>query len=66
MIGNVNYLGKGLGKAIIKELIAKVNNIENAKRIIVQPDKENKASCNTLRACGFVFDEKNEVYILEL
>lgn len=66
MIGEANYLGIGLGKQIIKSLIDKIKLYNNAKRIIVQPEPENIASCGTLSSCDFTFDERNEIYVLEL
>lgn len=66
MIGEAEYLRKGFGKAIIKELMQRIKSEDHAKRIIVQPEPENKASCNTLLACGFVFDTANEVYLYHL
>lgn len=66
LIGDTEYLGKGLGTAIIKALIEKIKTQSNAKRIIVQPEQENKASCNTLLSCGFSFDKSNEIFVLDL
>lgn len=66
LIGDPKYLGKGLGKGIIQILIEKIKLQNNAKRIIVQPEQENKASCNTLLSCGFTFDTNNEIFIMEL
>lgn len=66
LIGDTDYLGKGYGKAIIKALIEKIKMEKNAKRIIVQPEPDNKASCNTLLSCGFSFDKSNEIYVLDL
>ncbi|WP_206459282.1 GNAT family N-acetyltransferase [Anaerovorax sp. IOR16] len=63
MIGEIEYLGKGFGKQIIGALIGKIKIHENAKRVIVQPEPENKASCKTLLSCGFEFDSENEIYI---
>ena len=63
MIGEPNYLSKGLGKQIIRDLVLKISNHTNAKRVIVQPEKENKSSCGVLLSCGFEFDNKNEIYI---
>lgn len=63
MIGEPKYLGRGLSKEIIKDLIMKIKCHNNAKRIIVQPEKENKASCCTLLSCGFEFDKRNGMYI---
>lgn len=66
MIGDTQYIGKGFGKAIVHKLIEKIAKEYGVKRIIVQPDPENAASFNTLLSCGFVFDEKNEIYIKNL
>jgi RimJ/RimL family protein N-acetyltransferase len=66
MIGDADYLGIGLGKQIIKSLIDKIKLYNNAKCIIVQPEPENLASCKTLLSCDFIFDKRNEIYVLEL
>lgn len=66
LIGDTEYLGKGFGKAIIHLLVEKIKLHNNAKRIIVQPEQENRASCNTLLSCGFSFDTNNEIFIMEL
>lgn len=66
MIGEANYLGRGFGKQIIKALVDKIKLYNNAKRIIVQPEPENMASCKTLLSCDFTFNKINEIYILEL
>ncbi|HKM33504.1 MAG TPA: GNAT family N-acetyltransferase [Lachnospiraceae bacterium] len=64
LIGEPNYIGKGLGKQIIQALIHQIKNHSNAKRIIVQPEKENNASCGVLKSCGFAYNEKYEFYTL--
>ena len=66
LIGDTEYLGKGFGKGIIQLLIEKIKLHNNAKCIIVQPEQENKASCNTLLSCGFSFDINNKFFIMEL
>ncbi len=35
----------------------------DAKRIVVQPEPENKASCGLLLSCGFALDTEKEVYV---
>ncbi|KPU45853.1 aminoglycoside N(6')-acetyltransferase type 1 [Oxobacter pfennigii] len=62
LIGEENYLGKGFGKAIIALLVNKVFSLDKAQRIIVFPEPENIASCKSLLANGFIFDEKNKLY----
>ncbi|MEG0357560.1 MAG: GNAT family N-acetyltransferase [Christensenellaceae bacterium] len=66
MIGETEFLRKGYGKLIINALIEKIKAHGNAIRIIVQPEQENKASCGTLLSCGFTYDEKNEIYIMNV
>lgn len=65
LIGEEEYLRKGFGKAIIELLIQEIFSLQGAERIIVQPEQENPASCNTLLSSGFIFDEKNEFYIIK-
>lgn len=62
LIGETNYLGRGLGKSIVSNLINKIQNETAAKKIIVQPEVENKASRNTLLSAGFLYDVENDVY----
>ena len=66
LIGDTDYLGKGLGKAIVRALVEKIKVLPDAKRIIVQPEPENHASCGTLLSCGFHYDLKNEIYVVSL
>ena len=66
LIGDSEYLKKGIGKSIIKELFNIVSSIPTAKRIIVQPDPENVPSCKVLLSSGFKFDESREIYIINL
>lgn len=66
LIGCAEYIGKGHGKGIVRLLIHEIELEENAKRIIVQPEQENRASCNTLLSSGFVFDTSNQIYHMEL
>jgi len=62
LIGEEEYLGKGYGKATVLHLTETVFSLQDAKRILVQPDPENQASCRTLMACGFTYDEKNKLF----
>lgn len=66
MIGEADYLRRGLGKQIVMGLVREVERIEGARRIIVQPEPENRASCQSLVSSGFVFDEVNEIYRYEI
>ena len=64
LIGEQAYLGKGIGKAIIVLMVEKIFSLNDAERIIVQPDEKNGASCKALLSSGFVFDSKNNVYLI--
>ncbi len=66
LIGDEMYLGKGYGKLIIKTLMEKISNYKNAKRIIVQPEKENISSCKSLESNGFMYDNENHYYYINL
>ncbi|MCL1823714.1 MAG: acetyltransferase [Oscillospiraceae bacterium] len=63
LIGEEDYLGKGFGKLIIMLLVEKIFALPDSKRIIVQPDEKNNASCNALLSNGFVLDTSNNVYL---
>ncbi|MEM1484687.1 GNAT family N-acetyltransferase [Oscillospiraceae bacterium PP1C4] len=63
LIGDTEYLRKGFGKAIVKKLMEMIIAEPNAERIIVEPDPDNAASCNTLLSAGFKYDEANKLYL---
>lgn len=52
LIGDASYLRKGYGKEIVRLLTEKVRSL-GAKRIIVEPEKDNAASNKTLEANGY-------------
>lgn len=62
LIGEESYLGKGYGKAIVKLLTDKIQQNEQARQIIVQPEKDNHASNHVLTANGYLYDEQKEYY----
>lgn len=62
LIGNEDYLGKGYGKAIIRLLTSIVQERERARRIIVQPERENLASSHVLLANGYLYDDAKGFY----
>ena len=57
LIGEEEYLGKGIGNEMIETLMKMIFSHEDAKKIIVRVDKENKASCGVLLSNGFVYDK---------
>ena len=63
LIGEPEYLQRGFGKEIIRQLVEILRNL-GAKKVIVQPDSENKASCQSLVANGFI--KEDNYYSLEL
>jgi RimJ/RimL family protein N-acetyltransferase len=65
LIGEEAFLGKGYGARIVKCLIEKVFAETNAQKIIVKPEDDNTASCNTLLSAGFVKDESNNIFLLQ-
>ncbi len=65
MIGERDYLKKGLGTKIVTLLVKYLFENIKVKRIIVQPEEDNKASCNTLLSAGFTYEERNKLYILK-
>lgn len=65
LLGEPAYLKQGLGAAMVQSLMDKVFSLPDAKQIIVQPESENVASCNTLLSAGFTYDSKNSLYVFE-
>ncbi|MDR2955958.1 MAG: GNAT family N-acetyltransferase [Prevotella sp.] len=65
LIGEEKYLRKGLGKEIVKVLVRKIYEQNPEAEIVVQPEKENIASCKALLANGFVYDQQKEYYYLK-
>ncbi len=63
LVGEEEYLGKGFGKAIIELLVNTIFSIDEAERVIVQPDEGNLPSVNSLVTNGFSFDKKNHLHI---
>lgn len=62
LIGEEDYLGKGLGKGIVKVLSEAVFALEDSKGIMLQPEEENKPSCNALSANGYSFNSEYRYY----
>jgi len=62
LIGEESCLGKGLGNKMIAKLMEMIFSHKEAKKIIVQPDQRNEASCNLLLSNGFILDESNNIY----
>ena len=66
MIGENDYIHKGYGRQIVLDLVKKITRHSDAKRIVVQPDEENKASCGVLLSCGFLLDTEKNIYVKEV
>lgn len=65
LIGDPERLGKGLGRAIIRSLLSLIEKEPGARRVIVQPDEENAASCRALLSAGLRYDAENRLYLYE-
>ncbi|MFQ9924171.1 MAG: GNAT family N-acetyltransferase [Beduini sp.] len=66
LIGELDYLKKGYRKQILESLIYMIMTHDDAKRIVVEPEPENKASCRLLISRGFDFDQATGIYVREL
>lgn len=66
MIGEKEYVHKGFGREIVKNLIEKIKLHGDAERIVVQPEPGNAASCNLLLSCKFVLDTRNDIYFMTI
>lgn len=64
-IGDVKFLHKGCASKALKLLNSIIFRRSDARRIIVQPEKDNDASQKTLLSAGYSYDKNNELYILE-
>lgn len=63
MIGEPDCIRKGFGREIVLELVNRIREHEDAKRIVVRPEQDNKASCGVLLSGGFVYDENTKIYV---
>ena len=63
LIGEADYLYRGFGKQITALMLGRLRSL-GAKSVVIEPEKENLASCRTLEANGFKPDGKS--YVLEL
>ena len=66
MIGEPNYLKKGLGRQMIKALIEKIAALPGARRIVAQPEAGNAPSRAALLASGFEYEDESDVFIHEI
>lgn len=64
LIGVPEYLGQGLGSAIVSGLIEIIRQIDTATTIVVQSDEDNAASYGVLLANGFEFDKDRGYFSL--
>ena len=62
LIGAVEYLNKGYGKEIVRQLTQKVRDL-GARRIIVEPETENVTSGRVLAANGYRYN--GEDYVMD-
>jgi len=55
LVGEAAYLRRGFGRAMILQMLDRLRALR-AKRVIVQPEEANAASCGLLKSCGFAWD----------
>lgn len=65
MIGEESFLGKGFGKAIVRELLERVFARADARMAVAKPDANNASSRGTLESCGFTLDPATGVHRIE-
>lgn len=66
LIGEKDYLGKGIGKEMIEQLVKRILELPDAQRVTADIDNENLASKNVLLSCGFkMLDEDGSRYVFE-
>ncbi|SJZ74181.1 GNAT family N-acetyltransferase [Anaerorhabdus furcosa] len=65
LIGETQFLSKGYGKQIIQGLTKMIESLPNAQRVLALPNLKNLPSCKTFESCGYLFDDKNELYQFE-
>jgi len=68
LIGEEAYIGKGLGKRMIKELVNKIFSFQDAQIVTAHIDRNNKASENALLSCGFrlLYAESSRYFLQKL
>ena len=66
LIGEPDYLHKGLGKQVVTALLEQIKARPDALRVVVQPDEDNCASCALLLSCGFLLDAVKRIYVKPL
>lgn len=64
LIGEADFIGKGLGKLLIQLLVERIFALPDAQRVTADIDAENKASKKALLACGFsLWDNERSRYV---
>lgn len=66
LIGETEYIGKGLGKRMITVLVDKIFSFQDSQIVTADIDKDNKASEKALLSCGFrLLEAESSRYILQ-
>lgn len=65
-LGESSLLGKGNGVKLVNEFVQFVKMRFNPKRLIVDPDIENKTSQRTIKRYGFKLEEESGLFVKEL
>lgn len=65
-IGEEFYLEKGYGNEIVQHLVRIIKINKQATKIVVQAEKDNIAASKALIYNGFILDEENDYYYLDI
>lgn len=66
LIGEEDYIGKGVGRQMIRALLDTIFSFPDAIRVTADIDENNKASEGVLQSCGFIlFDSTQSRYVIE-
>lgn len=62
LIGNLEFVGKGIGPLIIQEMVTLAFEIYSDIDVVVSaPQQENRASCRALEKAGFILKESRKL-----
>ncbi|GAB1359798.1 hypothetical protein MASR1M31_15870 [Porphyromonadaceae bacterium] len=65
MIGEEQYLGKGVGVEIIRRIVLMIKELGWYRYLIADPDPSNVSSIEVLKRNGFIL-QNNGLYMLDL
>ena len=66
LIGESGCLRRGLGRQMVAALEARIRRHGDARRVVVQPDRENRASRGLLRTGGYLHDSARDIFVKDI